>query len=135
MSAIQACSDDNDLKGENYGNTKTLYKIWLLTDYSSDESDIYWQSNELVYWGEYYYFDQKSEKLYWNSRLNGENTTYTLGKIKSISVGSTFSATRVGDSEEKITFTIKKISDKHLLLYNSHDELYRSFVSSDYFGY
>ena len=130
-----ACSDDEINKTENNDSGKTeiltLFKRWYLTDFSSD-SDFSWQSEEVVSWGEYMEFSE-DKKLYWNYRMGGKNTTYKLSGIISGSIiGSSFTALNVNNSDDSRVFTIMKMTEKYLLLYDSSEDMYRGFVASNY---
>lgn len=130
-----ACSDDEINKTENNDSGKTeiltLFKRWYLTDFSSD-SNFNWQSEEVVSWGEYMEFSE-DKNLYWNYRMGGENTTYRLSGITSGSIiGSFFTAFNVYESDDSRVFTVTKMTEKYLLLYDSSEEMYRGFVASNY---
>ncbi|MBQ4520850.1 MAG: hypothetical protein II999_09630 [Bacteroidaceae bacterium] len=146
MCALQACSEDEDDKidepdTEETDNNETyskFFRTWYMTGYSS-EPDINWQSDEIVSWGEYMIFKGNTSfngygYLYWNSRMNGEDLTYSLSKIEKNVIGSSFFAARMTDtytSDSRI-FVVKNMTEKHLLLYDESEGLYRGFISSDY---
>ena len=134
--SLQGCSDDdedeiNESNIENNDSNKkdivTLYKLWYLTDYSGN-SDIDWQSDNVVSWNEYMEFSDST--LYWNSRMNGENTTYKLNGTINNCVSYSFTAVNINNSDDKRIITVKEMTKKYLLLYDHEEELYRGFISS-----
>lgn len=133
MCILQACSNDDEPKPGNNGSdnqkTLTLFKRWYLTDFSGS-NDMEWQSYNVVDHREYMEFSKTA--LYWNSRLGGKNSTYKLTGAVTGSVGSSFYGINVVDYEDSRMFTVKKMTEKHLLLYDQYEEMYRSFVSSSY---
>lgn len=120
--------DDIIQSDEEHENVeeKTLFKKWYLTCYSR-YSDINWQSDEVVSWGEYMHF-MEDGTLYWNNREGGEYSTYSLGIMDNNVMGSSFSAIRTTDNSDYRTFVVVDMTERYLLLYDSGDALYRGFV-------
>lgn len=137
MFAVQSCNeeiDKPDIENNDSENKEplTLFKQWYLTDFSSSSS-LDWQNDEVVSWGENMKFSTNA--LYWNSRLGGENTTYKLSKQEAggtSSIGASFSAVNTNNTDDQRIITVKNMTEKYLLLYDSQEELYRAFVSATF---
>ena len=136
MFAVQSCNEEIDKPSiENNDSEKkeplTLFKLWYLTDFSSSSS-LDWQNDEVVSWGENMKFSTNA--LYWNSRSGGENTTYKLSTQGggTGSIGVSFSAVNTNNTDDQRIITVKNMTEKYLLLYDSQEELYRAFVSATF---
>lgn len=104
-------SEDNDDSCSNF-----VGETWNLCDFS----DIYETKANLtpVSWGEYISFTNHT--LYWNSRLGGENTTYTYAVD-----GDTYMLYRNGYKEYEVSI-ISKTASRLVLKFD--DGLYRWYL-------
>lgn len=103
--SITSCKDDD----ESGGGTPTSGKWYLVT----------WNGNACDY-GEYIFF--KGNKLEWNNRMGGENTTYDCR----VSENNFYLTNCTDDSKSDISFSIEAYTDTEMVT-NSSDNIVRTW--------